>query len=68
MPRRETNSSRFHRQDELQRHRENRIQLSHDRRARWRVQVLDYKLPPDEEERLLASARFVGENIARAGY
>jgi len=32
------------------------------------VQVLDFKLPPDEEERLVTSARFVAENITRAGY
>jgi L-lactate dehydrogenase len=32
------------------------------------AQVLDYTLPPDEEERLLASARFVAENIGKAGY
>ena len=31
-------------------------------------QVLDYRLPPDEEESLLASARFVAENISKAGY
>jgi L-lactate dehydrogenase len=30
--------------------------------------VLEYELPPDEEESLLASARFVAENITRAGY
>ena len=30
--------------------------------------VLQYRLSDDEEERLLASARFVSENIARAGY
>jgi L-lactate dehydrogenase len=29
------------------------------------ARVLDYELPPDEEELLLASARFVGENIDR---
>jgi L-lactate dehydrogenase len=32
------------------------------------ARVLDYKLSKQEEESLLASARFVGENIARAGY
>lgn len=31
-------------------------------------QVLEYRLPPDEEESLLASARFVAENISKAGY
>ena len=31
-------------------------------------QVLQYALPPDEEKSLLASARFVAENIAHAGY
>ena len=32
------------------------------------IQVLDYTLPDDEQRLLEASARFVGENIARAGY
>jgi L-lactate dehydrogenase len=32
------------------------------------VRVLQYRLSSDEEECLLASARFVGENITRAGY
>jgi L-lactate dehydrogenase len=32
------------------------------------VQVLDFKLAPEEEKLLLASARFVGDNIAHAGY
>jgi L-lactate dehydrogenase len=32
------------------------------------AQVLMYSLPPDEEKRLEASARFVAENIAHAGY
>ena len=31
-------------------------------------QVLAYALPADEEQSLLASARFVNENITRAGY
>ena len=31
-------------------------------------QVLQYTLPPDEEESLMKSARFVAENIAAAGY
>jgi L-lactate dehydrogenase len=31
-------------------------------------QVLQYRLPPDEQESLLASARFVAGNIAAAGY
>jgi L-lactate dehydrogenase len=31
-------------------------------------QVLQYTLPPDEQESLLTSARFVAENIASAGY
>ncbi|HEY9593270.1 MAG TPA: L-lactate dehydrogenase [Spirochaetia bacterium] len=31
-------------------------------------QVLDVDLPADEEEKLLRSARFVHENISRAGY
>jgi hypothetical protein len=30
--------------------------------------VLDYQLPPDGQERLLASARFFAENIGRSGY
>jgi L-lactate dehydrogenase len=30
--------------------------------------VLQYRLSPDEEEKLLTSARYVAENIARAGY
>jgi L-lactate dehydrogenase len=32
------------------------------------IQVLDYALPEDEQRLLVASARYVGENIARAGY
>jgi L-lactate dehydrogenase len=32
------------------------------------VQVLDFKLAPEEERLLLASARFVGDNISHAGY
>lgn len=32
------------------------------------VQVLDFALPAEETKSLLASARYVGENIARAGY
>jgi len=32
------------------------------------VQVLDFALPAEEAKSLLASARYVGENIARAGY
>jgi len=32
------------------------------------VRVLDFPLPPDEETCLMDSARFVSENIARAGY
>ncbi len=32
------------------------------------VQVLDYALPEGEQRLLMTSARFVGENIARAGY
>ncbi len=32
------------------------------------VRVLEYRLSSKEEERLLASARFVGENIEKAGY
>ena len=32
------------------------------------VQVLDFKLAPEEEKLLLASARFVGDNISHAGY
>jgi L-lactate dehydrogenase len=32
------------------------------------VRVLQYRLSPKEEEQLLASARFVAENIERAGY
>jgi L-lactate dehydrogenase len=32
------------------------------------VRVLQYRLSAEEEERLLASARFVGENIENAGY
>jgi len=31
-------------------------------------QVLQYRLPPDEQASLLTSARFVAENIASAGY
>jgi L-lactate dehydrogenase len=31
-------------------------------------QVLQYTLPPDEQKSLVASARFVAENIASAGY
>jgi L-lactate dehydrogenase len=30
--------------------------------------VLDYTLPADEEKKLLVSARYIEENIARAGY
>jgi len=32
------------------------------------VRVLDFPLPPNEEKCLTDSARFVSENIARAGY
>ena len=32
------------------------------------AKVLDYPLPADEQEKLLASARFVAENIGKAGY
>ena len=32
------------------------------------IQVLDFKLAPEEDELLLASARFVAENIAHAGF
>lgn len=32
------------------------------------ARVLDFPLPPEEEKCLLDSARFVSENIARAGY
>jgi L-lactate dehydrogenase len=32
------------------------------------AQVLDFALPPEEQARLVASARFVAENISRAGY
>jgi len=32
------------------------------------VQVLDFKLAPEEEALLHASARFVGDNISHAGY
>lgn len=32
------------------------------------AQVLDFELPEEEERSLLSSARFVAENIARAGY
>jgi L-lactate dehydrogenase len=32
------------------------------------ARVLDYRLAPEEERLLHASARFVGENIVRAGY
>ncbi len=32
------------------------------------ARVLDFPLPPDEEKCLFESARFVSENIARAGY
>ena len=32
------------------------------------VQVLDYTLPEDEQRMLMTSARFVGENIGKAGY
>jgi L-lactate dehydrogenase len=32
------------------------------------ARVLDFALPPDEEKFLFDSARFVSENIARAGY
>ncbi len=32
------------------------------------IQVLDFKLAPEEDKLLLASARFVGENISHAGF
>ncbi len=32
------------------------------------VQVLEFDLPPQEQKLLLASAQFVGQNIAHAGY
>jgi L-lactate dehydrogenase len=32
------------------------------------VKVLDYTLPEDEQRLLLASARYIGDNIVRAGY
>jgi hypothetical protein len=32
------------------------------------VRVLDYHLSAQEDDCLMASARFVAENVARAGY
>jgi L-lactate dehydrogenase len=36
--------------------------------AEGAARVLDYELPTEEQESLLASARFIAENVSRSGY